>query len=107
MSDTTWKHVADLVRWLDAKNGTADPEPLLRVLKVQEEAGEVASAVIGMIGQNPRKGRTHTADDVAAELCDVALSALVALASYTTDSRATWEAHVAKVAARAGSAADR
>ncbi|GAB1817311.1 MazG-like family protein [Herbidospora sp. RD11066] len=101
MDGETWDQVAALIGWLDAANGTADPEPLMRVLKVAEEAGEVASAVIGMVGQNPRKGRTHTRDDVAAELCDVALTAFVALASYADDPRATWEAHVAKVAARA------
>ncbi|MEU4241901.1 MazG-like family protein [Actinoplanes sp. NPDC026619] len=53
------------------------PETLCRALKVQEEAGEMAQAVIGVLGQNPRKGITHTWDDVVAEAIDTALSALV------------------------------
>lgn len=53
------------------------PELVLRGLKVQEEAGELAAAVIGVLGQNPRKGVTHTWDDVINEAIDVALSALV------------------------------
>jgi hypothetical protein len=53
------------------------PELLARGLKVQEEAGELAQAVIGVLGQNSRKGVTHTWDDVVHEAIDVALSALV------------------------------
>jgi hypothetical protein len=53
------------------------PDLLLRALKLQEEAGELAGAVIGVLGQNPRKGITHTWDDVLAEAVDVALTALV------------------------------
>ena len=53
------------------------PETLCRALKVQEEAGEMAQAVIGVLGQNPRKGVTHTWDDVVAEAVDTGLSALV------------------------------
>lgn len=53
------------------------PEVLCRALKVQEEAGELAQAVIGVLGQNPRKGFTHTWDQVISEAIDTALSALV------------------------------
>ena len=53
------------------------PEVLCRALKVQEEAGELAQAVIGVLGQNPRKGVTHTWDHVVGEALDTALSALV------------------------------
>jgi hypothetical protein len=56
---------------------TGLPETLCRALKVQEEAGEMAQAVIGVLGQNPRKGISHTWDDVVAEAIDTALSALV------------------------------
>jgi hypothetical protein len=63
------------------QRGNADlkglPETLCQALKVQEEAGELAQAVIGVLGQNPRKGVTHTWDHVVAEAFDVALSALV------------------------------
>lgn len=53
--------------------------PLYRLLKLQEEAGEVAQAVIGFTGANARKGYTHTEEDVAKELADVAITAMVAL----------------------------
>lgn len=53
----------------------------LRLGKMAEEYGEVWKALIGMRGQNPRKGRTHSDLDVVAELYDLALTALVAAAS--------------------------
>jgi NTP pyrophosphatase (non-canonical NTP hydrolase) len=59
-----------------------DTETILwrRCAKVAEEAGEVISALIGVTGSNPRKGVTHTMDDVESELLDVALTALCAVA---------------------------
>ncbi|WP_246060341.1 NUDIX domain-containing protein [Herbidospora galbida] len=101
-SDLTWQQLAGLVDWLDRSTPDGPERPLLRVLKITEEAGEAAEAVIGLLGHNPRKGRTHTRQDVVDELCDVALSALIALASFGDDPRGDYEAHVAKVAARAG-----
>lgn len=53
------------------------PELTLRAFKAAEEAGELAAAVIGVTGQNPRKGVTHTWEDVSAEAIDVAITALV------------------------------
>lgn len=53
------------------------PAILCQALKVQEEAGELAEAMLGVLGQNPRKGVTHTWDDAVHEAIDVALSALV------------------------------
>ncbi|MFF9085146.1 MazG-like family protein [Streptomyces sp. NPDC014991] len=73
---------------------------LLRILKLSEEVGEVAEAVIGATGQNPRKGVTHTWDDVQAELCDVAITALVALRTLTPDARQVFEHHLRKVGTR-------
>ncbi len=67
-------------RQLDARTTpavSALPPMLLQALKVQEEAGELAEAVNGVIGENPRKGVTHTVDDCLHEAIDVALSALV------------------------------
>ena len=54
---------------------------LLRLFKLVEEIGEVAEAVIGYTGQNPRKGFSHTLSDITAELADVILTAMVAMAS--------------------------
>ncbi|MTE20250.1 hypothetical protein F0L17_14255 [Streptomyces sp. TRM43335] len=70
-----------LVGWLDRQNGRTDHEISMRLLKLVEEAGEVAQAYIGTVGQNPRKGVTHTRQDVADELCDVIITAMVALVS--------------------------
>lgn len=50
---------------------------LLRtVVKLSEELGELSGAIIGVTGQNPRKGVTHTYDDVDKELLDIATTAL-------------------------------
>ncbi|MFG2632691.1 MazG-like family protein [Streptomyces sp. NPDC048362] len=70
---------------------------LLRVLKLSEEVGEVAEAIIGTTGQNPRKGVTHTWEDVQAELCDVAITALVALRALTPRAREVFEGHLSGV----------
>jgi phosphoribosyl-ATP pyrophosphohydrolase len=51
----------------------------LQVIKLQEEAGEVAAAYIGLVGSNPRKGVTHSAEDVAMEMADVAITALLGI----------------------------
>ncbi|MFB4275795.1 MazG-like family protein [Nonomuraea sp. MTCD27] len=83
--DRLWKHVGAALDWVDQANGRDDHEKTLRLLKLVEETSEVAAAYIGMVGQNPRKGVTHTLDDVAAELCDVTVTALVALATITGD----------------------
>lgn len=100
MSDLVWDTVRASRLRLDEVNG-ADPHELTcRILKVTEEAGEAAGAWIGVIGQNPRKGVTHTLDDVAGELADVALTALVAIESLGLDARHVLEACAGKVSAR-------
>jgi NTP pyrophosphatase (non-canonical NTP hydrolase) len=96
-----WSTVRHLVAWIDRENGRDPHEIAMRILKVTEEAGEVASAYIGMTGQNPRKGVTHSRADVEAELCDVILTAAVALASLTDRPGAVLDSHLAKVADRA------
>lgn len=79
------QHVTVLLAWLDAANPRTDHEISMRLMKIGEEFGEVVSAYIGMTGQNPRKGVTHTMDDLTAELCDVIVTAMVALASLAGD----------------------
>nr|WP_245653178.1 NUDIX domain-containing protein [Herbidospora sakaeratensis] len=101
-NDASWDRLAGLVEWLDRSSPDGPERPLLRVLKITEEAGEAAEAVIGLLGHNPRKGRTHTRQDVVDELCDVAVTALIALASFSDDPRRDYQAHVARVAERAG-----
>jgi NTP pyrophosphatase (non-canonical NTP hydrolase) len=96
-----WDSIDDLCGWLDA-NRPADGREglLLRIIKLSEEVGEVAEAVIGATGQNPRKGTTHTWDDVQSELCDVAVTALVALRTLTPDAREVFTDHLARVTHR-------
>jgi hypothetical protein len=93
-----WQVIAQQKAWLDAHPDT-DPALAvpLRVLKVAEEAGEAAAALIGATGQNPRKGRSHTEADVAAELCDVITAAAVALATVVPDPERVLREHIGKV----------
>ncbi|MFJ3301976.1 MazG-like family protein [Streptomyces sp. NPDC086549] len=96
-----WTSIDDLWAWLDANRQAAGQEGvLLRMLKLSEEVGEVAEAVIGATGQNPRKGVTHTWEDVQAELCDVVITALVALRTLTPDTREVFTRHLARVTRR-------
>ncbi|MEV5887015.1 MazG-like family protein [Streptomyces sp. NPDC052020] len=51
----------------------------LQILKLTEEAGESAQAVIGAWGTNPRKGQSHTWQHVREEVVDTAITSLVTL----------------------------
>jgi hypothetical protein len=84
-----WRHVATLTAWLDAANPRTDHEVACRVMKLAEETGEAVASYIGMIGQNPRKGTCATLDNLAAELCDVIVTTMVALATVTGDADGT------------------
>src|SRR6059058_5319307 len=88
MSEQVWSAVRTSRAWLDGANGTGDHELTCRILKVTEEAGEAAGAWIGVLGQNTRKGVTHSREDVAAELADLAMTALVAIESLGLDAHA-------------------
>ncbi|MEU6281433.1 MazG-like family protein [Streptomyces sp. NPDC047028] len=96
-----WTSVDDLWTRLEATRAHAGREGvLLRILKLSEEIGEVAEAVIGATGQNPRKGVTHSWDDVQSELCDVAITALIALRTLTPEARTVFEGHLERVRRR-------
>ncbi|MER7927973.1 MULTISPECIES: MazG-like family protein [unclassified Streptomyces] len=96
-----WSGIDDLWTWLDRNAPLGGEEGmLLRMLKLSEEVGEVAQAVIGVTGQNPRKGVTHTWEDVQGELCDVVITALVALRTLTPDTREVFTRHLARVMER-------
>ena len=99
--DDTWGTIDEIIEWLDG-GSTLGPEikKLIRIMKLTEEAGEVTQAVIGTLGQNPRKGVTHSWEDVQAELCDVIVTAMVALSTLTPDARETFNGHLARVASR-------
>ncbi|MER5936881.1 MazG-like family protein [Streptomyces sp. NPDC001928] len=96
-----WAAIDDLWTWLDADQPVGGQEGLLlRLLKLSEEVGEVSEAVIGATGQNPRKGVTHTWEDVQGELCDVVITALVALRTLTPDTREVFSRHLSRVRER-------
>ncbi|QKW10690.1 hypothetical protein HUT18_06925 [Streptomyces sp. NA04227] len=104
-AETLWATIEELHDWLDG-NRTLPPSEtvLLRVLKLSEEVGEVAQAVIGATGQNPRKGASHTWSDVQAELCDVIITAMVTLRTLTPEAREVFAGHVDRVAQRSRAA---
>ncbi|WP_217163986.1 MazG-like family protein [Streptomyces sp. AC512_CC834] len=96
-----WDTIDDLWKWLETDQPVGGREGLLlRMLKLSEEVGEVAEAVIGATGQNPRKGVTHTWEDVEAELCDVVITAMVALRTLTPEAREVFGRQLARVAGR-------
>lgn len=100
MTPDQWATIRGLVEWLDSVNGDGEQETAMRLMKLAEESGEVMQAYIGFTGQNPRKGHTHSSADVAAELCDVILTAAVALHRFTGDPPATLDARIRAVAQR-------
>ncbi|WP_349239311.1 MazG-like family protein [Streptomyces sp. CC224B] len=54
-------------------------------MKISEELGEVAEAYHSATGANPRKGHSHTWEDVNKELADVIVTTVVALATTAAD----------------------
>lgn len=98
--------ITALVDWIDQCNTDRfyNREALgLKIMKIGEEFGEVVQAWIGYVGQNPRKGATHSRQDVIKELLDVALTALVAVESLgVNDVRSELDSHIRGVALRAG-----
>lgn len=85
--------IGEIARWIDQSNAKSGIDSThddsMRVMKVGEEFGEVIAAYIGMTGQNPRKGVTHTKADLLAELADVAVTALCAIQHFTQNEDAT------------------
>ncbi|MEV4915453.1 MazG-like family protein [Streptomyces tirandamycinicus] len=101
MDASTWETVERLRDWLDAESPVSPDEArLLRVLKIGEEFGEVAEALHGARAANPRKGADHTWQDVQKELCDVAVTTLVALATLTPDAQKVFEERLRQIADR-------
>jgi hypothetical protein len=90
--DDAWGTIGEIIEWLDA-GGTLGPK-LIRIMKLTEEADEVTQAVIGTLGQNPRKGRRP------GRTVRRHRHAIVALSTLTTDARETFNSHLALVASR-------
>lgn len=73
--------LVSLSKWVDEYNAWRNREAALwgRVAKVCEESGEAMQAMIGLTGQNPRKGSHVTRLQLREELLDVAVTALGAV----------------------------
>ena len=94
-----WERVGQL----HAHHGDVPVE--IRLLKLTEEVGEAAEALIGMRGLNSRKGTCRSQDDLLAELSDVIITAAVAMSGITGDAdqaRGFLEQRLAAVIERAG-----
>ncbi|MEV4502582.1 methyltransferase domain-containing protein [Streptomyces klenkii] len=101
MNDHTWALVERLTDRLDGHSTLpVEQRRVLQILKISEEAGEAAEAVIGALGQNPRKGFSHTWDDVQAEVCDVITTGMVALRRLSPDAAAVFTRHLTRIAER-------
>lgn len=87
-------------QWLDDNNLPTREELGLRILKVSEESGEAAQAWIGYVGQNPRKGISHTKEEVIKELADVIVTAAVAIESLGVNSQSSVATRIRELRAR-------
>ncbi|MEU9125247.1 MazG-like family protein [Streptomyces sp. NPDC048506] len=89
VEEDIWETVVRLARRFDAHDDACGLDQAqqwtLQVLKIAEETGEASQAVIGARGTNPRKGESHTWQDVHAEVADVVITGMVALARMRPD----------------------
>ncbi|MFJ3669629.1 hypothetical protein ACIPSE_24550 [Streptomyces sp. NPDC090106] len=96
-----WQTITRLARLLEEHSTRPREQSILvQLLKIQEEAGEVAEAAIGALGANPRKGHSHTWKDVEDEVCDVIVTGMVALLRLNPDAEAVFARHVKRIADR-------
>lgn len=101
MDSVNWDLIRRLVTWLDEESPvTGEQAKLMRVLKIGEEFGEVAEALHGAMAANPRKGSSHSWEDVYKELSDVAVTTLIALASLTPDAEKLFEERLRQIGER-------
>jgi predicted house-cleaning noncanonical NTP pyrophosphatase (MazG superfamily)/NTP pyrophosphatase (non-canonical NTP hydrolase) len=99
-----WDEAGRLTEWL------SDVPLEVQLLKLSEEVGEAAAAYLGMTGLNPRKGVSHTREDLVGEVADVIITGavtIVKLAGGPGAARAAFESHLAGVVSRAGLGAAR
>ncbi|MER5934871.1 MazG-like family protein [Streptomyces sp. NPDC002054] len=84
-----WKTISALAETFEVRDtgrGVAPEEQwTLQVLKIGEEFGEAAQAVIGVRGTNPRKGTSHSWEDVHDEVADTIITAMVSLTRMRPD----------------------
>jgi len=109
MSDFSQAVLVELSKWIDDSPAYVGIAPETahwrRVSKVAAEAGEAIDALGGWVGENPRKGQTHTLADVLYELLDVATAALGAyehLTGHKAGALGALDRHIVHVGTRAG-----
>ncbi|MBG0855822.1 MazG-like family protein [Streptomyces spinoverrucosus] len=103
MDSSAWEKTAELAAFLDraAAHIPPDQRSALQVLKIGEEFGEAAQALIGVSGTSPRKGVSHTWEDVTAEVCDVIVTSMVTLHRLgVPNPEARFAEHLEQAAAR-------
>lgn len=83
--DPLFGSIAALTSWLEGDRPRDAHSDAVFIVKLGEEAGEAAQAYIGMTGVNPRKGVTHTRDDLLGELADVVYAGVTAIQHFTQD----------------------
>lgn len=87
--NTPWDQIGDIVRWIDQQSPVDDATALnMRVMKIGEEYGEACEALLA-------PGGSEYKPELVKELCDVILTAAVAL--YTADGGAQKQLHEALV----------
>ena len=78
----------------------------VRILKLTEEVGEAAEALIGLRGFNARKGVCRTREDLLDELADVIITAAVTMSAVidggSDQARIHFQRRLETISARAG-----
>lgn len=95
----TTREIWDAIESHQASDGIVAGK-LLRIVKLSEEIGEVAQSIIGVTGANKRKGFTHENADVAKELADVIVTAMVALEDWVIEPESFFRQHLERVRQR-------
>ncbi|MEU7119210.1 MazG-like family protein [Streptomyces zaomyceticus] len=91
----TVRSLAALFTEFDSERGLAPEEQwTLQVLKLSEEVGEAAQAVLGVRAVNPRKGRSHSWEQVQEEVVDAVITGMVTLTRMRPDDAADFFAAV-------------
>ncbi|MER5963642.1 MazG-like family protein [Streptomyces sp. NPDC002057] len=84
-----WDTIRTLAALFDehgtAQGLTSEEQWTIQVLKLSEEVGEAAQAVIGARATNPRKGRSHGWEHVQEEVADTVITGMVSLARMRPD----------------------
>lgn len=73
-------------------------EPISKLLlKVGQAYGEACQGLIGVTAYNPRKGASHTMEDLTARLCAVIRSSVIVLDEIELEPKTTFAANLARV----------